>query len=605
MSAGRIRKLSAGLINRIAAGEVVERPASVVKELVENSIDAEASRIEITLEDGGKRLIRVADNGRGMVRDDLLLACESHATSKLPEADDLFAIHTLGFRGEALASIGSVSHFRLVSRARGAEAGAAVECNGGRRGEVQGCGAPEGTIIEVRDLFFNTPARLKFLRSTATELRHAMEAVTRLTLPYPGVGVQLAHNGRTSLKLERCGTERERLGALFGDALCAELVPVHSESAAMTVTGYVGAPGGGRSSSAQYVFVNGRYIRDRAIHRAVAEAYRNRMPRGRYPVVCLYLQMDPARVDVNVHPTKVEVRFRDSGAVFAQVLTALERSLSVAGPRAVRARSREPGEGREGVGRAMADFFDRSPAAERSAAGAPAGPRLAPGGGREAEPTPARERQAEPTVPAQSERARLLPEPAAQARPSRRCFQLHQAYIVEETADGFLLIDQHALHERILYEELCRRRGKSSVPRQRLLVPELIDVRPSDFLRVMELREELRRLGVEIEAFGEKTVAVQAVPHLAGEVNARELVLEIVRDLEEAPAGGAPEREDVILKTIACKAAVKAGERLSRTQMEALLDERDRLGREPTCPHGRPTTLHFPADELEKMFHRK
>ena len=568
MSADRIRKLPPALINKIAAGEVVERPASVIKELVENAIDAEASRIEITIEDGGKRLIRVTDNGVGMTAGDLALACESHATSKLPDPDDLFEIHTLGFRGEALASIGAISHCRIVSRPRGADIGAAIEANGGRPGQVKSCGAPEGTIIEVRNLFFNTPARLKFLRATATELRHIVEAVTRLALPYPGIGVQLTHNDRSHLKLQPCATQRERLGALLGDSLCAQLLPVHAESAAMTLLGFVSAPGAGRSAPTQYVFLNGRYIRDRAIHRAIAEAYRNRLPKGRYPVICLYLQLDPARVDVNVHPTKIEVRFRDSGAVFAQILTALEKTLARSGPTpapAQRAQPAKPTTLQSSIINHQSSIINQK--------------------------SEIRNQKSEIQPP--------------QPPISRRCTQIHNTYILEETDNGFLLIDQHALHERILYEDLIQRLSKAAVPRQRLLMPELIDLPAADYERIIELKDELLPLGVEIEAFGEKTVAVQAVPHLAGSVNPRELLLDILSELEQTPAGRTPERADRIVQTIACKAAVKAGDRLSRTQIENLLDRRDQLGPEPTCPHGRPTTIHFTAHQLAKMFRRK
>ena len=599
MSDRCIRRLPSELVNKIAAGEVVERPASVVKELVENAIDAETSRIEVTLEDGGKRLIRVVDDGVGMSPADLRLAFESHATSKLAEPDDLFDIQTLGFRGEALASIGSVSRCRIVSRREGAESGAAISCSGGVLGEVKSCGAPVGTIIEVRDLFFNTPARRKFLRTTPTELRHALEAVTRLALPYPALSVHLVHNNRSILKLPRCETQRERLGAVWGDDTCAELVPVHSESSAMTLTGFVSAPGAGAGSSAQYVFLNGRYIRDRAIRRAIAEAYRSR-----FPAVCLYLLIDAGRVDVNVHPTKVEVRFRDSGAVFAQILTALERALSSAGPVRGAVPPATRSERRERVKTALADFFEKSPRSDRVSvtaqkssdrepeAGSQKSGLRVEGSGTENQKSEIRDQKPE------------IPAPVAAPPMPRHCFQLHDAYIVEEVTDGFLLIDQHALHERILYEELKRRAVHTAAPRQRLLVPELIELRPQDFLRIMEIKEELLHMGVEVEAFGERTVAVHAVPHLAGGVNGRELVFEILQD-DEATTGPASERQDRIMQTIACKAAVKAGDRLSRGRIEALLDQRDRIGPEPTCPHGRPTTVRFERDDLEKMFQRK
>ncbi len=617
MTAPRIRPLSRDLVNKIAAGEVVERPASVLKELVENAIDAEASHIEVVLENGGKRLIRVSDDGVGIAHDDLPLAFQSHATSKISADNDLFEIYTLGFRGEALASIGSVAHCRIVSRERGADSGASLECNGGTLGEVKSCGAPHGTIIEVRDLFFNTPARLKFMRTVPTELRHATEALTRLALPHPQLSLHLMHGKRTVLKLESCQTARERLGAVFGDNLCAGLLPLHSESTAMSVSGFVSAPGNDMPRSMLYVFLNGRYIRDRAIYRAVAEAFRNRIPRGRFPAVFLNLQMDPRRVDVNVHPTKIEVRFRDSGAVFAQILTALEKTLSAAGPVKGQVLGHSRPERRERVKNALSDFFEQGAHQAKPPAGAaqvgsspPAPGPSAAAPATEVQPSrapspPATAPDAPPKYVAPPVAAPVAaPPPPASSGPRTFC-QLHNAYIVEEVNDGFLVIDQHALHERILYEELQRRVSRAAVPRQRLLMPELIEMRPQDFLRIMEIKEELLHLGIEVEAFGERTVAVHAVPHLAGALDARELLLGLLEDDDESASGQTANRQDHIMKMIACKAAIKAGDHLRREQIEALLEQRDRLGPEPTCPHGRPTTLRYELRELERMFRRK
>ena len=597
MSAPRIRRLSRDLINKIAAGEVVERPASVVKELVENAVDAESSRIEITLDEGGKKLIRVADDGVGMTPADLELAFESHATSKIENVEDLFQIHTLGFRGEALASIASVSRCRIVSRARGAGEGAAVEAVAGEVGRIRACGAPEGTLIEVRDLFFSTPARLKFLRSTATELRHATEAVTRLALPHHAVDFSLLHGKRSVLTLPSCDSPRERAAAVFGERFCERLLSVHSESAVMTVSGFVSPPGEGLSSQRQYVFLNGRFIRDRAVSRAIAEAYRSRLMRGRYPGVVLNLQMDPSRADVNVHPTKVEVRFRDSGAVFAQILASVEKALQSSGPTPVAGPPQPPPETgpdrRENVRQAMADFFERS-------VGKPAEPPRHP---------PARPREgAQETVPGPATQEPPSPPPAGDVRHAApRVFcQVHDSYIIEEVGGGFNVIDQHALHERILYDELRHRVSAATAPRQRLLVPEIVDLAADDYLRVTEMQDALRRLGLEVEPFGEKTVAVHAVPHLANAtMNPRDLLLELVKETGEAIAGRPADREELLMRVIACKAAVKAGDRLSHSRIEALLEQRSRIGPEPTCPHGRPTTLYFSADELERQFHRK
>ncbi len=591
----RIRRLPRELVDKIAAGEVVERPASVVKELIENATDAEASRLEVTLQEGGKRVIRVADDGVGMSPADLDLAFESHATSKIAEPEELFEIHTLGFRGEALASIAAVSRCRIVSRESGSDEAASVECAAGRVGNVRACGAPEGTIVEVRDLFFNTPARLKFLRSTATELRHAVEAVTRLALPHPKLGVNVIHNRKSVLRLDPCESQRGRLAAIFGDELSSRLLSVHSESSALAITGMVSPPGEGLPSAMHYVFLNGRYIRDRAIRRAVAEAYRARLAHGRFPAVFLNLQIDPRRVDVNVHPTKIEVRFRDSGAVFAQVLTALEKTLSSAGVAMgglmpgrrhdAGTRTSPAAARRDGARRAMAEFFGRSTGSERHE---PAWTASRPHSAKEHAPA---------SMPPQ--------EPAAAPLTSRGLCQIHDTYIVEEVEDGFLLIDQHALHERILYEELRERVARAAVPRQRLLVPEIVDLRPEDFLLAMEIKDELRKMGLEIEPFGEKTIAVQAVPHLAAAVNPSDLLQEILRDAKDSAPRELTARREELLRVIACKSAIKAGERLTHHQIGALLEQRTRTGPEPVCPHGRPTTLKFDLRDLQRQFRRK
>ncbi len=639
MSALRIHKLSVDLVNKIAAGEVVERPASVVKELVENSLDAGATRIDVALEDGGKRLIRVSDDGAGMSPADLALAFEPHATSKLLKPDDLFDIRTLGFRGEALASVASISHCRAVSRERGAREGASIECDGGRMGAVRASGAPEGTLIEARDLFFNTPARLKFLRTSATELRHVVEMLTRLALPHPQVAFQLTHNQKPVLRLEPAAGARERMAALFSPKLAESLLPLESRSSAMEIHGFISPPGAGETQSLQYIFLNGRYIRDRAIQRAIAEAYRSRMMRGKFPALFLDLQMDPARVDVNVHPTKIEVRFRDSGAVFAQLLSALEKTLASAGgvagisPAPAEAERREPvpeSQRKENVRKAVIEFFERTAAVSPRPEGGAGALSSVVGAQHLSAEAPAKAEAAPSDVPppqndAQTAQAAIAPpltggraQHAAPLQPGQPSlathtspasigafFQVHDSYIVEETPDGFLLIDQHALHERILYEELRRRVSQASVPRQRLLAPEVVELRAAEFLQVMEWRASLLKMGLEVEEFGERTVAIQAVPHMATGVDPRELLMQLLRDKEERAAGRPVEREELLLRSIACKAAIKAGERLSPARIQALLEQRNRIGPEPTCPHGRPTTLRFRLDEIEKQFKRK
>jgi len=580
----------------------------------------------------------VADDGIGMSATDLSLLFESHATSKIGGVDDLSHIRTLGFRGEALASIAAVSRCRAVSRERGAPEGSVVQSEAGRAGEVRSCGAPEGTLIEVRDLFFNTPARFKFLRSTATELRHIVEMMTRLALPHPALALTLVHNGKSVLKLPSClpavrvagaGAEKrseefsppeiraERLESLYGAEFVRRLLPVRSETSAMLLTGFISPPGEGEASSLQHFFLNGRAIRDRALQRAVAEAYRSRLAHGRFPAIFLCLDIDPGRVDVNVHPTKIEVRFRDSGAVFAQVLTALETTLRAAGSPALRMAGPAPAdaakpsataaERRDNVRQAVTAFFDRS-SGRRDFPPPMTGTRASASPSPESRPQPAE--NALPFEPPSAgpedtlHGSAVATHPAASAAP-RNFVQIHDRYVVEETPDGFLIADQHALHERILYEEIKQRVSHAAVPRQRLLIPEIVDLRPADFMRVMEMRETLLKMGLEVEPFGEKTVAVHAVPHMATGANPRELLLEILRETAEESEGGDVDRQERLMRVIACKAAVKAGDRLSRAQIEALLDRRDQIGPETICPHGRPTTLRFDLRDIERQFLRK
>ena len=576
---GAIQALPQLVIDKIAAGEVVERPASVVKELVENSLDARATRIDVTLEEGGCELIRVVDDGHGMGPGDVARAFLPHATSKLRDAEDLFNVSTMGFRGEALASIASVSQARLVSRPEGALEGAEIRVEGGEMGTVRAVAAPEGTTLEVRHLFYNTPVRRKFLKTKATEFRHVSEAVTRQALAHPEVAFRLTHGRRTSLRLPAVDDAQTRIRAVFGGEIADALLGVDEQTPAMSVTGFVGPPAlAQRSTNMQYVFLNGRHIRDRAMTRAVMEAYRGRMVSRTFAVVVLYLWMDPSRVDVNVHPTKIEVRFRDPGAVYALTLTALERALADTAPVAGAAPAESGPVGREaGVRKAMQDFFSGPRSAPRSTP--PPSPGLAP-----AAPAVAPGREA----------------------PPRNVTQIGETYIVEETADGFRLIDQHALHERLLYRELARRSREASVARQRLLIPEVVELKPADFQLALELRPALERLGLEIEEFGPSAVAVHAVPHMMRAISPSDLLRETIDELRQEAEGDARiTREERLLRSLACKGAVKSGKRLNRAEIEALLDQRDRADLPPTCPHGRPHTLTFRLDELDRQFRRR
>ena len=530
------------------------------------------------------RLIRVVDNGTGMTPEELHLAWQSHATSKLTHADDLAHIQTLGFRGEALPSIGSVSQATMISRARGALEGARIDIEGGVVSEVRTVGAPEGTSLEVRNLFFNMPVRKKFLRGDATEQAHAVEAFTRVAIPYPAVTFRLSANGRQLIDLPGPVDLLERLRGVAGNTIADQLVEVDSEAGPLRVTGYAALPAAARANAQMvYTFLNGRFIRDKLILRAVIEAYRSLLPSGRYPVVFLMIQMDPERVDVNVHPCKTEVRFREPQAVFQ----AVQRSLAVVRkdqPRVIAVddvpaesvpRKTEQ-EQRRHIRQAISDFLTSRPPAP---APAPAG----------------QERPAGRSLP---DAPRATPAP-----PSARhaLCQMLDSYILEETDGGINIIDQHALHERVLYESL-ERRAQGAVQSQRLLIPSVVELRRRDIDLLLGMRDALAKAGIEVAEFGGNALAVHAVPQALGDADPAEVLSDV---LDEARGeSDVLKREEIVRRMVACKGAVKAGEPLTLEEIEALLRRRDELGIAPTCPHGRPTTLHLSDEELRRRFLR-
>ncbi len=628
----RIRQLSQSLINKIAAGEVIERPASVVKELLENAVDGGARRIDVAVEKGGLELVRVADDGCGIAAEDLPLAVASHATSKLDTAEDLFCIRSFGFRGEALASIGEVS--RLVIRSRTAEspAGAEITVNGGRLGETAPCGAPVGTTVEVRNLFFNTPVRRKFLRTVGTELGHLTEAFIRVALGVPGVHFTLRHNGRVVHELPAADGSRERFAALFGHEMAERMLYVESSDGEVRLAGYVGHPSQTRANNrAQYLFLNGRYIRDRSLQHALGEGYRGLIVSGRYPVAVLTLTMPPDLVDVNVHPTKLEVRFQDAGRLYSQLLATLRgkflsSDLTHALPPAPApegASPAEPADPRQAESDRLRDQFvawakgevearepepaesiPRSPladpgpplsltrldaprkeAVEDRAQGPEAGGRDPENGGRRSEGGEAG-----------------LPPP--HVRPVA-ALQLHNRYLVAETAEGMVVVDQHALHERILYEQLRGRVAEGPLESQALLVPEPIDLSPTEAAAALEHRDLLERLGMKVEPFGGDTLLLAAYPAMLAKLRPEEVLRAL---LEVLLAGGRqPDRRDLtdaLLHTMACKAAVKAGDRLAADEVAALLEQRHLVDDAHHCPHGRPTALVFTRAELDRRFLR-
>jgi len=633
-----IRQLSTSVINKIAAGEVIERPASVVKELLENAVDAGASRIDVTIEQGGLELVRLSDDGCGIAADQLLLAVASHATSKIRDADDLFQVSTLGFRGEALASIAEVSRLRLRSR-RPEDAGAAeLEVTGGQIGPVTPCAGPVGTLIEIRQLFYNTPVRRKFMRSPQTELGHSSEAFLRIAIAHPEVHFTLRHGERLLHDLPPVEDLRERIAALLGREIAEGLIPIASSDGPIHLSGYVAHPDHTRSHNRlQYVFLNGRHIRDKALGHALGEAYRGLVMTGRYPITFLRLDIPAEMVDVNVHPTKLEVRFQDGGRLYSQLLGTLRtRFLTSDLSTSVRPAARR---GEEGVSanvspserpahdpaeadRMRGDLVrwaqgELQPDSSRHATATLAGPadvaelpypeaqpRLGltrfdpgqfPGASR---PWPVRE-----AVPAAVAEA-SVPVAALPTLARQSGLQIHNRYLVTESDEGVVVIDQHALHERILYEQLRERVQSKRLESQKLLVPEPVTLAPAEAAAALEAKDLLAELGIEVQPFGGDTVLVCSYPAMLANFGPAEILRQTV---ERLLAGGKPDHRellDELLHMIACKAAIKAGDHLTPEEVTILLDQRHAVQDAHHCPHGRPTSLVFTREELDRRFKR-
>jgi DNA mismatch repair protein MutL len=629
----RIQQLPASLVNRIAAGEVIERPAAVVKELVENAIDAGASHITVEVEDGGRALIRVIDDGAGIAPDDLALAFASHATSKLACDDDLFRITTMGFRGEALASIGAVSHARILSRTEGDDAAHEIHNRGGIIGDVQAAAGNRGTTIEVRNLFYNTPARRKFIKGASTEFGHISEMLLRLALPHPTIGFLLTHNGRKALDLPATSPEA-RLLAAWPDEFHEQRLALDVRDAELRLRGIIGLPELARPTAKyQYLYLNGRHIRDRFIGHALREAYRGLTEPGRQPAAVLLLEAPPQDVDVNVHPTKIEVRFRDSGRIHGLVHSAIREQLlgSDLTPAAIPMRSDGPDDApRVEMREKLAAFFRQLPSDF-------AGPGAAPTAGEPSLPNvmpPAREPAAVPDFSRPVDRCEVqyanassiasrppafpapaeppvvdgsvpVPEHASSLPPSAQAIQLHNSYLVVQSDDGMLIIDQHALHERIVYEELLARLQRGPMEAQRLLIPDVIDVSSAQASLLEQIQPLLAKLGIEVTPFGPTSVAVHSFPSFLEKLEPGAFVRELLeRGEQELLDLHEEELLHEVLDMMACKAAVKAGDPLSTGEIEALLARRELVERSSNCPHGRPTTLRLSLRDLEKQFKR-
>jgi len=651
-----IQQLSSSIVNQIAAGEVVERPASVVKELIENAIDAHARRIDVVIEKGGSDLIRITDDGCGIEPQQLVLALASHATSKIETADDLFSVQTLGFRGEALASIASISRLTIRSRVRDAAEGAQIEVVGSEVGEMVPCGCPIGTTLEVRHLFFNTPVRRKFLRTTQTEMGHCSEVFTRLALANPQIQFTLSHNGRTLHDLPPTDHWRDRIAIFFGEELASDLIPVQNTDGGVTLSGYVANPSHTRGNNRwQYLFLNGRVIRDRSLQHSLSEAYRGLILTGRYPICFLNIAMPPEVVDVNVHPTKLEVRFQDAGSLYSQLLGTLrERFLTTdltarinpdgASPAAAMPSAADSmGKESELVDWAKGELASQGspsqgspgsvpqsqfgwPASSSASSTGRAPLRLnridvpafrpfdpsghEPIGGHGSTGSPTREtKSSHGGVPGEleSQEGETETSMATEHGASRRtpAIQIHNRYLIAESEDGVVVIDQHALHERILYEQIRDKVLDGELESQNLLVPEPVDLSATEAAAVLDHSDLLAKLGVRVEPFGGETVLVSSYPAMSANMNPADVVRGLAEQL--IADAGVPEPRDLLdelLHMISCKAAIKAGDRLTLEEVESLIEQRHLVQDSHHCPHGRPTTLVFTREELDRQFKR-
>lgn len=632
-----IRTLPDVLASQIAAGEVVERPASVVKEVVENALDAGASRIQVDLEQGGIELVRVSDDGGGIPRDELPLALEPHATSKVTSAEELERIATLGFRGEALASIASVSRISIRSRTADEPGASVISCDGGIDPLVRPAAGPVGTCVEVRTLFFNTPARRKFLRTVATEQSKCVDVIRDLAISHPAVGFRLMCDGRVQLDVPAGQAPRQRALSVIGEELAGQLIEVSADqmddSRGVALWGLVGRPSIARATrAAQHIFVRGRAVRDRTIQHAVQEAFRGLIEPSRFPTAVLLIEMSPAAVDVNVHPQKAEVRFRDSGVVHSVVFQAIKRALQEAdltptaaslgglmnsppsrgtwssgaaailpAPASTARQDIQPGPIAEAA--RFVEYFTRRDAtsgrfsyqALREALSASDVVQIA-------------ESTARLAAPAMEAVTHDIPEKALPTpTPALRHMQVHNSYVVTQDEQGVVIVDQHALHERVMFEGLLARVAHADLESQPLLTPVVVDAAAAQIDRLESLTDLLRRLGIIAEPMGPRSVGVRAFPTFLFErgVDPREFMTDLLERAESSAFD--PSAEETlrdVLDMMACKAAIKAGDRLDDSQLRALLDLRERVERSSNCPHGRPTSVRLTIRELDKLFGR-
>ena len=617
-----IRVLPSNLVNQIAAGEVIERPASVIKELVENAIDAGASKIEVTLEGGGKNLIMVNDNGKGIGKDELSLAVERHATSKLPD-NDLFNINFLGFRGEALPSIASVSKMTISSRQQGADSGWQISVNGGDKGEVKPSAVPLGTRIEVRDLFYTTPARLKFMKADASETAQCVDMLQRIALANPQISFYLESDGKKKVALNACQGElfdsrQRRVADVMGGEFEENSVAISAGNDFCKISGFIGIPTYNKANSlSEFLFVNNRPVRDKLILGAIKGAYQDMMTSGRYPACVVFVEVEPMYVDVNVHPTKAEVRFYDNGAIRGLLVGSIRHALSLGGKKSAETGGLEhllehtleenelPQQIYSNAER-QADYVMRERTTEFATTPFNNVKNYGGGHGRGSYSTM--------SIPALESKfsVRVAEEPTAETiaevgELGLAKAQFHNTYIISQTEDSIVIIDQHAAHERITMEKMKQSMSKhEQVPTQMLLLPEVVDLSLSEKENVLEYAEQLAQLGLRLEEFGTSAVLVREIPALLGDTDVKKLVKDIAAEISEW--GGEYALSDKIhhiCATIACHGSVRAGRSLNIEEMNHLLRDMEKTEHSGQCNHGRPTYVKIKLSDIEKLFERR
>lgn len=587
----KINILPDHVANKIAAGEVVERPASVVKELMENALDSGATQIDLEITAGGKKLIKVSDNGSGMGRDDALLSIERFATSKIRDVDDIETVATLGFRGEALAAISSVSRFSLKTRLAENLSGTEITMSAGKITEVKDIGHPAGTSIEVRNLFFNVPARLKFLRTPETELAHIKHVFMLYAMANPASGMSLTADGRKIYAHASGADLKTRLNSMFRASELMELKELAFSSGVTKITGYAALPSYSRTDrSEQFVFINGRPAMAAVVHNAIRESYHTLLPRGRFPAIFMFISISPDMVDVNVHPAKKEVRFRNSGAVRDSIIEAITKALSTGGARMPP--QFQPDAGPQEADRGLSMFPQNSfPRFEAGVRATFTNQAPLPG-------APARVEPAHANVPA-------APDNDKPAMASFRVLGIAGGlYVILETEDGVVVMDPHAAHERVLFEQYMRQAAKTNPASQQLLVPETIELSPKDALSLKKHIDLLKKMGFGINEFGEHAFMVESIPACVANADVRQMISDILFELNSSGARGASRMEEDSIASAACKAAVKAHGRMSLSELETLVIDLMKTEMPYTCPHGRPTLIHTSFQELHRKFGR-